>query len=189
MYELTGDEPDLKLGDSGEGVVLLQVRLYGLGIYLDVPDGTFDMRTENAVRELQSQLGHDNNGEVTRETWESIVYWEQQYGIQYQYQSPYDALAQIQYDREHPSTASGQYPIEYGTYSEDGQWQWDGYAWQPAAGYEQSGGGDGYAGQLSADGQWRWDGGDWRPAGAESYVGLVSDDGRWRWDGNAWELA
>jgi peptidoglycan hydrolase-like protein with peptidoglycan-binding domain len=186
VYELSGDEPDLKLGASGEGVVLLQVRLYALGIYRDVPDGTFDMRTENAVRELQSQLGHDNNGEVSRETWESIVYWEQQYSIPYQYQSPYDALAQIQYDREHPSTASGEYPTEYGTYSEDGHWQWDGAAWQST--YAQHA--ESYVGQLSADGHWRWDGSDWRAAGAaDPYVGVVSDDGRWRWDGYRWQQA
>lgn len=132
MYELTGDEPELKLGDSGEGVMLLQVRLYALGIYQEVPDGTFDLVTETAVRDLQSSLGQDNTGEVTRDTWESIVYWEQQYARPYQYQSPYDALEQIQYDREHPSDASGQYATEYGTYSEDGRWRWDGSQWQVA---------------------------------------------------------
>lgn len=189
MYELTGDEPDLKLGDSGEGVMLLQVRLYALGMYQNVPDGTFDLLTENAVRDLQSSLGQDNTGEVSRATWESVVYWEQQYEVPYQYQSPYDALEQIQYDLANPSTASGQYPIAYGTSSEDGQWQWDGTSWQPAGAGQ---GGNAYAGQLSADGQWQWDGTDWQPAGgggqpSDSHVGQLSEDGQWRWDGSAWQ--
>ena len=237
MAELTGDEPDLKVGDSGEGVVMLQVRLYGLGLYQDVPDGTFNMTTENAVRELQSQLGQDNNGEVTRETWEAILHFEQQYGIQYQYHSAYDALSQIRYDREHRGEGgeydeAGQagYPSDdgghYGQYSrggttaqdgyvgqlsEDGQWQWDGTDWQPAAAggaaYASTGGygqPDSYAGQLSADGHWQWDGTDWQPANtdgaaqastsggygqSDDYVGQLSEDGLWRWDGNQWQAA
>jgi peptidoglycan hydrolase-like protein with peptidoglycan-binding domain len=186
VYELTGDEPELKLGDSGEGVMMLQVRLYAIGIYQNVPDGTFDYLTETAVRELQSGLGQDNTGEVTRTSWEAIVYWEQQYEVPYQYQSPYDALAQIQYDREHPSTASGQYPTEYGTYSEDGQWRWDGTDWRPAGGGQ---GADPYGGQLSEDGHWRWDGSAWQSVGGDAYVGQLSEDGHWRWDGQQWQAA
>jgi hypothetical protein len=212
VSELTGDEPELKLGDSGEGVMLLQVRLYGLGIYQGIPDGTFNMMTENAVRELQSQLGQDNDGEVTRQTWEAVVYFEQQYGINYQYQSPYDALAQLQFDLERPELSSGQYRSDAGTLSEDGQWQWDGSEWQPAQGaastyssYAQGhGGADSYAGQLSPDGQWQWDGTDWKPAteqhghqvgghdqhaSHDSYVGQLSPDGQWRWDGHQWQAA
>ncbi len=205
MAGLTGDEPDLKLGDSGEGVVLLQVRLYGLGVYRTVPDGTFDMATENAVRELQSQGGQDNNGEVTRETWESILYWEQQAGIQYQYSSPYDALSQLSYDLQHPETASGRVPASQGVgqVSDDGQWQWDGFGWQATNGGAAQQAGDGYAGQLSEDGQWQWDGVDWQPAHGEAVqqyaaagqqsaagdTGQLSEDGQWRWDGGEWHPA
>jgi peptidoglycan hydrolase-like protein with peptidoglycan-binding domain len=196
VAELTGDEPDLKVGDSGEGVVLLQVRLYGLGLYQDVPDGTFNMTTENAVRELQSQRGHDNDGEVTRETWEAILYFEQQYGIQYQYHSPYDALSQIRYDRDHRE--------EGGEYGEAGQ---AGYPSDDGGHYGQysrggTAGQDGYVGQLSEDGQWQWDGTDWQPANtggsypaagedaqSAGYAGQLSEDGQWRWDGSAWRPA
>jgi peptidoglycan hydrolase-like protein with peptidoglycan-binding domain len=150
---LTGEEPDLQLGDTGEGVILLQVRLYGLQLLRDVPDGAYGMSTENAVRMLQSQLGLDNTGEVTRETWEGIVHLEQQYSIQYQYMSPYDALGQIQYDLQHPAQSES----GHGQLSEDGLWRWDGTQWQSASA-------DGYAGQLSEDGQWRWDGSQWQPA-------------------------
>jgi hypothetical protein len=202
VSELTGDEPELKLGDSGEGVMLLQVRLYGLGIYQGIPDGTFNMMTENAVRELQSQLGQDNDGEVTRQTWEAVVYFEQQYGINYQYQSPYDALAQLQFDLERPELSSGQYRSDAGTLSEDGQWQWDGSGWQPLAGA--AGADSGSAGHVSEDGQWRWDGSEWQPAqgaantyssyaqghgGADSYAGQLSPDGQWQWDGTDWKPA
>jgi hypothetical protein len=201
MAGLTGDEPELHLGDSGEGVVLLQVRLYGLGIYRNVPDGTFDMATENAVRELQSTLGLDNDGEVTRATWEAIVELEMRYSIQYQAMSPYDALSQINYDLQHPEQAAGGAGAGQGQLSEDGQWQWDGNSWQAAAGAgggQQ--GGDGYAGQLSEDGQWQWDGNGWQAAAGgagqhpgggshDSYVGQVSDDGQWQWDGTTWQTA
>jgi len=205
VAELTGDEPELRVGDSGEGVVLLQVRLYGLGMYRTVPDGTFDMSTENAVRELQSTLGQDNDGTVGRQTWEAILHLEQQYGIQYQYHSPYDALSQIQYDLAHPNQG-GQWGADgvwhgdgtdgySGQLSPDGQWRWDGYEWRPA---QAGDGGDGYGsaadaasgtGQLSADGQWRWDGADWQPVSADSYLGQLSADGQWRWDGSQWQAA
>jgi peptidoglycan hydrolase-like protein with peptidoglycan-binding domain len=185
--ELTGDEPELKLGDSGEGVVLLQVRLYGLGIYRTVPDGTFDMATENAVRELQSTLGQDNDGEVTRATWEAILELEMRYSIQYQYQSPYDALSQINYDLQHPEAAEG-YGAD-GQLSEDGQWQWDGEQWQAASGGSGRQTGGGHAGQLSEDGQWQWDGTSWQAASADSHIGQLSEDGQWRWDGHQWHGA
>jgi hypothetical protein len=200
--ELTGNEPDLKSGDTGDGVVLLQVRLFGLGLYKDIPDATFNMTTENAVRALQSSLGQDNNGEVTRETWEGILYFEQQTGINYQYSNPYDALAQIRYDLEHPEDggpysqyapggnqygrdqygyvaphqdyAANQYA---GELSADGQWRWDGYDWQPVDGVgayaEAAGPPDSYVGQLSADGQWRWDGTDWQPTNDDDAGGAA----------------
>jgi peptidoglycan hydrolase-like protein with peptidoglycan-binding domain len=136
---VTADEPDLALGDSGEGVVLLQVRLYWLGFYPQVPDGTFDMLTETAVRDLQATSGQDNDGTVSRATWDAIAYWEQQYNIPYRYQSPYDALAQLVYDLQQAQQyATAAEP--YAGYSEDGQSYWDGYTW------------------------WQWDGQQWQLA-------------------------
>jgi hypothetical protein len=181
---LTGDEPDLELGASGEGVVLLQVRLYGLHI---------GMSTENAVRELQSQLGLDNDGVVNRETWEAILHQEQQVGIQYQYMSPYDALDQLLYDMQHGGQRDG-----WGNVDPDGQ-RFDTSGNQVATHEGQDG--SHQPGQLSPDGQWRWDGSDWQAAdghggsgsggsavGSE-HVGKLSDDGQWRWDGSDWQAA
>ena len=208
MTSLSGDEPDLELGATGEGVLLLQVRLYALGLYRQVPDSTYDSATEQAVRELQSQLGLDNSGEVDRATWEALFHQEQQYGIHYQYQSPYDALAQINYDLEHPGDAAGGAYGGGGDLSPDGQWRWDGTDWQPAGGAQDGGGyaaggaGSG-GGELSPDGQWQWDGYQWQAAGgaggAANYGadpgqgggggGELSPDGQWRWDGTEWQPA
>jgi peptidoglycan hydrolase-like protein with peptidoglycan-binding domain len=218
VAELTGDEPDLELGASGEGVVQLQVRLYQLRIYRQFPDGTYDMATENAVRELQSMAGLDNDGVVSRSTWEAILHYEQQSAIQYQYISPYDALDQLRYDLDHPQTASGDFPGGDASLSDDGQWRWNGNDWLPAEagaggqGYEQYAGnvsddgqwqwngtnweaaqgataGSGDPGHVSEDGQWRWDGQQWLAATSDGYVGQMSDDGRWRWDGRQWQAA
>jgi peptidoglycan hydrolase-like protein with peptidoglycan-binding domain len=215
---LTGDEPDLGLGETGEWVIMLQVRLYGLRIFQDFPDGSYGMSTENAVRVLQTQLGHTPTGEVDRETWEALLHQEQQVGINYQYQSPYDALAQLRYDLEHGGQRDGwgnhfegdqqdgsaEQSPQTGQLSPDGQWRWDGSDWQAAdgqaAGSAGSAGSSSYVGQLSDDGQWRWDGSDWQAAdgqsagstassGSSTYVGQLSDDGAWRWDGNQWESA
>jgi hypothetical protein len=220
MGELTGNEPDLKLGDSDyEWVVELQLRMYTLGYYPDIPDGTgtFDYVTENAVRQLQWDLGHDNDGMVTRQTWEGILYLERQNTINYQALSSRDALDQLRFDQSMGIRRDGQgnqiYPL-YGDLSEDGQLQWDGYGWQPAPEqhYEGEYSPDGqhwwdgyswqavpaaeheYIGQLSDDGQYRWDGYTWQPvaeAGGQhhDYVGQLSDDGRWRWDGSQWQAA
>jgi peptidoglycan hydrolase-like protein with peptidoglycan-binding domain len=181
VSQLRGDEPALTIGDSGEGVVELQVRLYRLGLYRQLPDATYDLATEDAVRELQAQTGHSATGEVDRSTWEAIVYWEQQHGLDYQFLSPYDALAQLQHDLQQPQEASGQFPgtDPAGQLSADGQWRWDGQQWHPVAG-------DDAAGQLSADGQWRWDGREWVAAGGDGYVGVLSEDGYWRWTGTEW---
>jgi peptidoglycan hydrolase-like protein with peptidoglycan-binding domain len=205
VTSLTGNEPEhLELGDSGEGVLLLQVRLYQLRYYRQWPDSTYNMVTENAVRELQSALGMDNTGEVTRDTWEAILHLEQQYGIQYQFVSPYDALTQLQYDLEHPADSSGDFPAGDPSLSDDGQWRWNGTDWQAVEGGGQDGAGQGgqgqggqgtgqETGQLSPDGQWRWDGYDWQPAqdggSGEVSAGQLSEDGRWRWDGRQWQAA
>jgi hypothetical protein len=173
--------------------------MYQLSVYRQFPDGTYDMATENAVRELQSLAGQDNDGMVTQATWQAIVDLEQRYDVQYQYISPYDALDQLRYDLEHPATATGNFPAGDPSLSEDGQWRWDGNAWQPAhAGG--AGGGDGYAGTVSEDGHWHWDGYQWNATGAsgsdatagaqhDGHAGTLSDDGYWRWDGYQWQVA
>jgi hypothetical protein len=191
--ELTGSEPDLKSGDTGEGVVLLQVRLFGLGLLHYVPDGTFNQGVEDAVRELQSSLGQDNTGDVTRETWEGILYLEQQAGINYQYMSPYDAVSQINYDMEHPEDGGPYSWASPHRAAGTGEYGYDQYGQQQDNQYAQ------YAGQLSEDGQWRFDGNTWQPAHdgggydgsavSHDYVGQLSDDGRWRWDGTEWQPA
>jgi hypothetical protein len=178
------------------------VRLYFLGFLHEVPDQTFGSATEQAVRELQNQFGQSATGEVTPETWQLVLHAETQAGIQYRYPSPYDALSQINYDLENGVHRDGSgnlvQPDQYeGQLSEDGQYRWDGYEWQPAA---DGAGAGGFAGQLSDDGQYRWDGTDWQPVsgeagagdgsaahGGDSYAGQLSDDGQYRWDGTDWQ--
>src|SRR3954447_26328314 len=196
VSQLRGDEPYLELGDSGEGVQELQFRLYRLGYYRDFPDGTYNMLTENAVRELQSSLGHDNTGEVTRESWEGIVYWEQQRGLDYQYRSASDALSQLRYDLEHPEPAGDP------NLSPDGQWRWDGSEWVAANGAATAtataAAAEVHWGEVSPDGHWRWDGANWIATAGEAqatqssgdgHVGQLSSDGYWRWNGADWEVA
>jgi peptidoglycan hydrolase-like protein with peptidoglycan-binding domain len=201
MTSLTGEEPDLQLGDSGEWVVQLQVRLYGLRLLREVPDQSFGSTTEQAVRELQNQVGHSATGEVNRDTWEALVYAENQVNIQYRYTSPYDALDQLVYDLQHGVQRDGSGNViqegssDYaGQLSDDGQYRWDGYHWQPVADAQQ--GAYTSLGQVSDDGQYRWDGTDWHAVsddaglgGADSYAGQLSDDGQYRWDGNSWQPA
>ncbi len=192
VSQLRGDEPRLELGDSGESVQELQYRLYRLGYYRQFPDGTYDMATENAVRELQSSLGQDNDGMVTTETWEAIVHWEQQSSLDYQFPSPSDAIDQLRYDLDHP---------QQNEVSPDGQWQWNGTEWVAAGSAAAAGGATGGApaGQLSEDGQWQWNGSEWVAAAAtaetgqhsgnHSDTGQLSEDGQWRWTGSAWVAA
>lgn len=199
VSQLRGDEPNLEVGDSGEGVQELQFRLYRLGHYREFPDGTFNMLTENAVRDLQSAHGQDNTGMVTRETWEAIVYWEQQLGLDYQYTSPSYALDQLRYDLDHAQSTL----LQVGQYSDDGYWQWDGHEWVAAA---HAGAADGHTEatyadsaataathpaetHFSEDGQWRWDGTNWVAATPEDHIGRLSPDGYYRWDGRDWVLA
>jgi len=176
VSQLRGDEPRLELGDSGEGVRELQFRLFRLGYYQQFPDGTFDMTTENAVRELQSSLGQDNSGEVTTDTWEAIVHWEQQSGLDYQYSNPSDAIDQLRYDLDHPQPQQEQL-------SPDGQWRWNGTEWVAAEAAST------HVGQVSEDGQWRWSGTEWVAAAADAHTGQVSEDGQWRWNGTDWVAA
>jgi peptidoglycan hydrolase-like protein with peptidoglycan-binding domain len=174
----------------------LQVRLYALGYYRDLPDGVFDMRTENAVREAQSALGQNNDGVVTQETWATIVELENRSGLEYQAQSPYDARSQIDYDRQHPETRPG-YTTNW--YEAPYQESWQDNAayepnWQDNPAYEPT-----YVeGQYSEDGRWQLRDNEWHEVGAagaaaedvaarEVAVGTISDDGYYRWNGSDWE--
>lgn len=47
----------LQLGDSGDAVTQLQVRLVELGYFQDTPSGIFDSSTENAVTQFQQDNG------------------------------------------------------------------------------------------------------------------------------------
>lgn len=213
MAALTGEEPELQLGATGEWVWTLQVRLYGLRILQEWPDGVYNSATENAVRALQSQVGMDNTGEVDHETWEALLHQEQQVGINYQFFNPWDALAQLRYDVEHGGQRDGWgnhfedvaqgAPAYAGQISNDNQWVWDGNDWQPisgTAGAAEALSGETYhLGQVSPDGQWQWNGTDWVEAAAahpatdssapDSYAGRLSPDGQWRWNGTDWEAA
>jgi hypothetical protein len=72
MNTLAGDEPELQLGDTGEHVTQLQDRLRGLQLLNKFPDGAYDDETETAVRQLQSNLGHQGDGKVTQDTWQAL---------------------------------------------------------------------------------------------------------------------
>lgn len=196
MAALTGEEPDLELGNTGEWVWTLQVRLYGLRILQEWPDGVYNSATENAVRMLQSQVGMDNTGTVDHATWEALLHQEQQVGINYQFFNPWDALAQLRYDIENGGQRDGwgnhfedvaQGPAAYaGQISNDGQWVWDGTDWQAISGTagvaEQLYGATYAQGGSYAQGESYTDGG-------SDYVGQVSPDGQWRWDGTDWVAA
>ena len=55
---------ELKKGDSGEGVVLLQQRLIELNYYDGSADGAFGGGTESAVKRLQRNLGVEADGKA-----------------------------------------------------------------------------------------------------------------------------
>ncbi|HEV7203740.1 MAG TPA: peptidoglycan-binding domain-containing protein [Jatrophihabitans sp.] len=201
MAALTGEEPNLELGNTGEWVWTLQVRLYGLRILQEWPDGVYNSATENAVRMLQTQVGMDNTGETDHATWEALLHQEQQVGINYQYYNPWDALAQLRYDIENGGQRDGwgnhfadtaQSPAAYaGQISDDGQWVWDGTDWQAVSGTagvaEELYAASDHVGEVSPDGQWRWDGTDWVAVTSDDYTGQLSPDGQWRWDGRDWQ--
>jgi hypothetical protein len=69
-------------------------------------------------------------------------------------------------------------------YSDDGQYWWDGSAWQPVenqSSEQQSG--DPHAGQPSASGESE------SPEHESTEAGQLSPDGQWRWDGSQWQPA
>jgi hypothetical protein len=200
MQSLTGNEPELQLGDFGEWVSELQSRLRGLGHFDGAPGGAYDMQTESAVRMLQSAVGLDNDGVMTLPVWEALLQQEQFYNLEYdRFAGPNNqewdkpGWAQQQYGDQgwvaQQTAAAEQWtgPPNQGI-SDDGQWQWDGMQWVPTDGATPDPAG---AGQLSDDGQWQWNGNDWvatgtEPGQAETSAMPLSDDGQWQWNGDEW---
>lgn len=132
---LNGDEPELALGDSGEFVMQLQDRLRGLKLLDKFPDGTYDSETEEAVRQMQSNIGLSNDGTVNEQTWQALDEHMTQYGLLYNhYAGPgnqeWDQLAEGQADWA-TQDGGGQATERGGQISEDGQYRWDGQNWLP----------------------------------------------------------
>lgn len=171
------DEPDLAPGDSGDDVTALQERLTGLGYYDGRIDGQYGDTTETAVRRLQETVRQDQTGSVDETTWAAITDQETQ-AAQANQPQPADSATQPQTDQQQ--------------LSEDGQWSWDGSAWQPVTTAPTTTGDQ----QLSADGQWSWDGTAWQPVAndaatpdAATTAMQLSPDGQWQWDGTQWQPA
>lgn len=66
MYE------ELKLGSSGEDVIILQEKLKRLGFYNAVINGEFGSSTEVGVKAFQGSVGLVDNGIVTSEVWDAL---------------------------------------------------------------------------------------------------------------------
>jgi peptidoglycan hydrolase-like protein with peptidoglycan-binding domain len=212
MQSLTGNEPDLQLGDFGEWVSELQSRLRGLGHFDGPPGGAYDMQTESAVRMLQSAVGLDNDGKMSLIVWQALLQQEQLYGLEYnRFAGPLNqewdkpGWAQQEYGdqgwvaRQIAAAEQWNGPLNQGL-SPDGQWQWNGLEWVPADGsfddsLEGSTATDEVA-ELSPDGQWQWNGLEWVPADASfddalgstatDEVAQLSPDGQWQWNGLEW---
>lgn len=75
LFQLTtvavpiGDQPVLRLGDSGSEVRELQRKLRALLYYTGKITGQFDLETENAVKRLQFNNDITTNGIVDSATW------------------------------------------------------------------------------------------------------------------------
>lgn len=121
---LMGDEPELHLGDSGDHVAQLQDRLRGLGLLDKQPDGTYDDSTEYAVRQLQSTLGHDNDGAVGSETWPALDQYMLSQGLTYDH---YSGAGNQHWDQQALPAASEGWPPDGGPWDETGtaHQQWD----------------------------------------------------------------
>jgi peptidoglycan hydrolase-like protein with peptidoglycan-binding domain len=96
MSTLTGDEPELALGASGEYVTQLQDRLRALKLFDTFPDGTFGDATESAVRRLQSDAGLTPDGTVGPATWSALDEHMLAGGLQY---NPYAGPGQQHWDQ------------------------------------------------------------------------------------------
>jgi peptidoglycan hydrolase-like protein with peptidoglycan-binding domain len=152
-----GDEPELALGDSGDGVAQLQARLHAIGVYDGAIDGSFGESTAKAVAEVQDRGGLTADGRAGPSTWRALQHAEQQAGVV----SPF-APASPDGSAEGADPGGGATAV--GALSEDHHWRWDGDGWQanaepadlvPVIAHD--------GGRLSADGQWLWDGNRWQP--------------------------
>ena len=64
--------PQLKLGDSGRHVSMLQAGLRAMGYYLWLVNGNFDKLTENAVKKMQAECNQPVTGVVDQGTWQVL---------------------------------------------------------------------------------------------------------------------
>jgi hypothetical protein len=167
---LMGNEPALQLGDSGEHVTQLQDRLRGLGLLDKQPDGTYDDATQTAVRQFQSNLGLENDGEMTPEAWQTLDQHMLSNGLTYNHfagpaNQHWDAQAAEpglaheaahQYEYEHQDYGNSYESEEHSheqTHTAEAE---AGGAAAASSGHE--------AGTLSPDGMWKWNGHDWEAA-------------------------
>lgn len=152
----------LAVGADGDHVQALQEMLQNLGYYQGHVDAHYGQVTEEAVKQFQRVIGHQDDGQTGTETWQEILHHVQ------------SAVGGAESAVEE---AVEQAAIQVGQLSEDGAWQWNGTDWVAAAAQEVHEALDTAAvqvGQLSEDGAWQWDGSEWKaaagagqPAGAE----------------------
>lgn len=159
----------LAVGADGDHVQALQEMLQHLGYYQGQVDAYYGEVTEQAVKQFQAVIGHQEDGQTGTDTWQEILH-QVQSGLGGAEAAVEQAVEQV--------------AIQVGQLSEDGAWQWNGTEWVAAAAQaaEQAVAGAAEAveqaaiqvGQLSEDGAWRWDGTEWKdaaeaaqPAGAE----------------------
>jgi len=146
----------LAVGADGHHVQALQEMLQHLGYYQGQVDAYYGEVTEEAVRQFQRVIGHQDDGQTGTETWQEILHHVQS--------AVGGAEAAVE-------EAVQQAAIQVGQLSEDGAWQWNGTDWVAAAAREAHEALDTAAiqvGQLSEDGAWQWNGTEWKAAaGAE----------------------
>jgi peptidoglycan hydrolase-like protein with peptidoglycan-binding domain len=71
--EQTGRPAMLEPGDTGRRVRELQARLKQIDWYFALVTGTYDAKTEKAVRGFQRKRGFAKTGEVDRRTWKRLL--------------------------------------------------------------------------------------------------------------------
>lgn len=64
--------PQLKIGDSGRHVNMLQAGLRAMGYYVWLISGKFDKTTEDAVKRMQSECNQPVTGIVDQGTWQVL---------------------------------------------------------------------------------------------------------------------
>ena len=142
----------LAVGADGDHVQALQEMLQHLGYYQGQVDAYYGDVTEEAVKQFQRVIGHQDDGQTGTETWQEILH-QMQAGLG-------GAEAAVE-------EAVEQAAIQVGQLSEDGAWQWNGTEWVAAAVQAAEAAVEQAAiqvGQLSEDGAWQWDGTEWRAA-------------------------